>query len=463
MQEEERPLHGPRLRRPLLSPARIAAVYMVLAALWIIFSDRMLHAVFPDAQALAQAQTVKGLAFITITGLAIWALSRHMARQMEAIRRAQMAALAEREERFRAAFEQAAVGMALVTPDGAFRRVNDRYGELAGRTAEELASLSWADIVHPDDLPPLLDAAAAVAAGSRPHAHVEVRYLLPDGSPVWGRTTLSPVRQNNRVRLIAALCEDITIRKRMEQDLVHTVEELTRSNTELERFAHLASHDLKEPTRTQVSFAQLLERHLGDRLDGDGRVYLAHLVTGARRMRQIVDDLMLYASADTRQEPFRTVDLGRALAVALESLHASIESENAVVAVDGSLPTVSGLDAQIVQLLRALVGNALKFRHPDRPPRITVTAEPDGEMWRVTITDNGLGFDQERAEEAFQMFRRLHGPGVTPGSGIGLSLARRIVERHGGHISLTTRRDAGTTVSFTLPMVTSQSDARAAQ
>lgn len=463
MQEEEAPLHGPRSRRPLLSPVRIAAVYVTLAALWIVFSDRVLHAVFPDAAALAQAQTVKGLAFITITGLVIWALSRHMARQMEGIRRAQMDALAEREERFRAAFEQAAVGMALVTPEGSFRRVNDRYGELAGRSAAELATLSWADVVHADDLPPLLEAAAAVATGARPHAQVEVRYLLPDGTPVWGRTTLSPVHRNSHVRLIAALCEDITARKRMEQDLVHTVEELTRSNTELERFAHLASHDLKEPTRTQVSFAQLLERHLGDRLDADTRVYLTHIVTGARRMRQIVDDLMLYASADTRQEPFRSVDLNRALTVALESLHASIESQDAVVTVEAPLPTVSGLDAQIVQLFRAILGNALKFRHPDRPPRITVTAAPDGEMWRVTIADNGLGFDQERAEEAFQMFRRLHGPGVTPGSGIGLSLARRIVERHGGRIGLATRRDAGTTVCFTLPMVTSQSDARAAQ
>lgn len=454
---------GSRGVRTLLSPLRIAVIFVVIAALWIVFSDRLLHAVLPDAEAMAQAQTVKGLVFVLAVGGLIWALTRHLVSQIETVRRAQIAALRDSEERFRATFEQAAVGMAHATLDGCFRRINARLAAMLGRSAEDLAGLGWADVTHPDDIDDLARQIREVAAGRRPQAHVETRYLLPEGGIMWGRTTLSPIYgEDGRVQWLAAVCEDITLRKQMERDLVQTVEELTRSNTELERFAHLASHDLKEPTRILVSFSQLLERRLGETIDSEARTYLGHIIAGARRMRQIVDDLMAYARSDTRQERFRDVDLGRALEAALDSLTDSIDRENALVRVEGALPVVTGLDDQIVQVFRALVGNALKFRHPDRRPQVSIRAEPEGEQWCVEIVDNGVGFDQDRADEAFQVFRRLHGPGVTPGSGIGLALARRIVERHGGTISLTTRRDEGTTVRFCLPVGGSQS-ARAAE
>lgn len=439
--------------RTMLSPLRIAVIFVLFAATWIVFSDRALHAVFPEAESLAQAQTVKGLAFILATGGLIWALARHMVGQIEAARRSQIAALRASEERFRVTFEQAAVGMVHADVDGRFRRINDRFATMLGRPAETLIGLSWRDVTHPDDIAGVARSIADVASGERPHAHVENRYLCPGGGVLWGRTTLSPVfDEDGGIRWLAAVCEDITARKRAEQDLVLTVEELTRSNAELERFAHLASHDLKEPTRILVSFSQLLERHMDGRIDAEARSYLDHIVAGARRMRQIVDDLMAYARSDTRQEPFRNVELGRALEAALDPLRESIEEEAAEIRLVGPLPTVAGLDSQIVQVFRALIGNALKFRHPDRAPRIAVSAWPEDDQWCIEIADNGVGFDQERVDEAFQVFRRLHGPGVSPGSGIGLALVRRIVERHGGTVTLTTRRDEGTSVRFTLPM-----------
>lgn len=447
--DEQRPM---RAVRTLLSPLRIAAIFLLMAAAWIVFSDRILHALITDHDALAQAQTVKGLVFIGATAGLIWALARHMVGQIESVRRAQIEALRDSEERFRATFEQAAVGMAHAEPDGRFHRTNARLATMLGRSRDDLSGLAWPDVLHPDDRAAFSLPFCEVAGGTRSHAHVEVRFQRPDGVTLWGRTTLSPLfGPEGRVRWVAAVCEDITARKQMEADLVRTVEELTRSNTELERFAHLASHDLKEPTRILVSFAQLLERDLKDRLEPDSRSYLDHIVGGARRMRQIVDDLMAYARSDTRQERFRTVELDRALEAALEPLRESIAEEGAEIRLGTPLPAVNGLDAQIVQVFRALIGNALKFRHPDRPPVVTVAARPEGDRWCIEVADNGIGFEPERAEEAFQVFRRLHGPGVTPGSGIGLALCRRIVERHGGTITLETSRDTGTTVRFLLP------------
>lgn len=369
-------------------------------------------------------------------------------------RRRHFTALRDSEATLRAIFDQAAVGIAHTTPDGHYLRVNRRYADLLGRSVEELAGLSWQAVTHPDDVAVDKPVTDALSRGARDSAVLEKRYIQPDGTIVWARTTIAGVHdENGTVRYLVGVAEDITARKRMEADLLRSVAELERSNAELERFAHLTSHDLKEPTRSVVSFAQLLARRLEARgvLDPDTRADLDHLISGARRMRRIVDDLLVYARSDTRQERFRAVDLAAALEGTLDALRESIEAEGADIRVLDPLPRVHGLDGQIMQLLGALLGNALKFRHPDRPPVVTLAATRQGDFWRLEVADNGIGFDQSRSAEAFGLFTRLHGPGVTPGSGLGLALARRIVERHGGTISLHSQRGVGTRVTFTLP------------
>jgi signal transduction histidine kinase len=236
--------------------------------------------------------------------------------------------------------------------------------------------------------------------------------------------------------------------------LNQTMDELKRSNTELEQFAYVASHDLQEPLRMVASYLQLVSRRYGDRIDKDGHEFIAFAVDGSVRMQQLIDDLLSYSRVGTKGKAFVPTACEGVYAKATRNLQIAIEDRNASVTHD-ALPTLPADEGQLVQLLQNLVGNALKFCK-DRPPRVHVSAVKKGVEWEFTIRDNGIGIPKEQFDRVFQIFQRLHPREEYEGTGIGLAVCKKIVERHGGRIWPESEVGVGTTFHFTIPEVSVQ-------
>jgi light-regulated signal transduction histidine kinase (bacteriophytochrome) len=240
------------------------------------------------------------------------------------------------------------------------------------------------------------------------------------------------------------------VRRRTELELQRRVEELARSNADLEQFAYVASHDLQEPLRMVSSYVQLLARRYKGKLDPDADDFIGFTVEGATRMQRLINDLLAYSRVGTGDRARQAVDLERVMATVDTNLAHSIDEHHAEITHD-PLPTISGNEPQLVQLIQNLVSNAIKFHAPDRAPKVHVSARPDPAGWMITVRDNGIGIAPEYFERIFVIFQRLHPREIYDGTGIGLAIAKRIVERHGGRIWLDSRPNEGTTFSFTLP------------
>lgn len=260
------------------------------------------------------------------------------------------------------------------------------------------------------------------------------------------------VMKNEYGDMISIVCtaRDITERKRTEKKLKQIMAELERSNAELEEFAYVTSHDLQEPLRMVSSYLQLLERRYQGRLDSEADEFIAYAVDGATRMRDMINDLLDYSRVDTRGKHFEPTDCEAVLDRTLENLKMVVEESGAVVSHD-PLPTVMADNVQLIQLFQNLIGNAIKFCGKE-PPRIHILAEQKGKEWVFSVRDNGIGIDPEYAERIFQIFQRLHSRKEYPGTGIGLAICRRIVERHGGHIWVKSQPGTGSTFYFTIPI-----------
>ncbi|SDJ55596.1 HAMP domain-containing protein [Nonomuraea maritima] len=227
-------------------------------------------------------------------------------------------------------------------------------------------------------------------------------------------------------------------------------EELRRSNSELEQFAYVASHDLQEPLRKVASFTQMLEQRYGEQLDDRARQYIHYAVDGAKRMQLLINDLLDFSRVGRVNGGRSPMDAGAALDRALDNLSAALEDADAVVTRD-ELPRVDGNASQLTQLFQNLVENAVKFRSAE-PPRIHIGVRRDGDMWEFSCSDNGIGVNQKYADRIFLIFQRLHARDVYPGTGIGLALCRKIVEYHGGRLWLDGDADGhGTTFRWLLP------------
>lgn len=225
--------------------------------------------------------------------------------------------------------------------------------------------------------------------------------------------------------------------------------ELERSNKELETFAYIASHDLQEPLRMIASYTQLLEHRYGAQLDDTAREFIGFAVDGANRMQALIQALLQYSRVETKGAPFTKVPLVEVMDAVRRDLQLVIEEKGARVTND-PLPVVHADRAQMNQLVQNLVGNALKFSRASAP-EVHVSAREDGDRWVLSVRDNGIGIDKRYHERIFQIFQRLHGPADFPGTGIGLAVCRRIVERHGGSIWVESASGAGSTFLFTLP------------
>ena len=293
-----------------------------------------------------------------------------------------------------------------------------------------------------------------LTAGARLVADGDYSHRIEPGGPadLW---SLAVSMEGMRSGLVSALDDSraaAEVTAQQAADLDAQAGELRRSNAELEQFAYVASHDLQEPLRKVASFCQLLEKRYGDQLDERGLQYIAFAVDGAKRMQVLINDLLTFSRVGRSGELAERLPLDQPLDTALNSLSVAIEDADAVVERPERLPEVVGDPTLLAMLWQNLIGNALKFRAPGRPPvvQITAAAQPDG-GWQFAVTDNGIGIPPEFAEKVFVIFQRLHGRGVYPGTGIGLALCKRIVEQHGGEMHLDTSYADGTRIIFTLP------------
>jgi PAS domain S-box-containing protein len=283
-------------------------------------------------------------------------------------------------------------------------------------------------------------------------ANTDVIGSLPDGR--WIQVIERPTTDGG----VIGIRINATEVKQKEAELEETTRqleeysrELKRSNTELEQFAYVASHDLQEPLRMVASYCQLLKRRYGGKLDADADDFIGFAVEGASRMQRLINDLLSYSRVGHRGETFAPLLAGNLVTAALGNLEAAITDAGARVEV-GDLPEINGDRTQLVQLFQNLIGNAVKFRR-DEPPVIQISAMPDGEFAEFTVADNGIGIEREYVEKVFLIFQRLHDRDQYSGTGIGLAIVKKVVDRHGGKVWIDSTPGQGSRFKFTLPLV----------
>ncbi|MBA3499505.1 MAG: PAS domain S-box protein [Myxococcota bacterium] len=346
-------------------------------------------------------------------------------------------------------------------PDGELDYHNRRWYELAGREGDA-GDARWIDLIHPDDQAESLARwQLAITTG---HAYErEHRLRSKDGEYRWFLRRAVPVRNGEGVitRWLGT-CTDIDERKRSEDLLRSSALLLAQSNRELEHFATVASHDLQEPLRKIHSFAGCLREEQAATLNAEGLDYLKRIQNATTRMTTLVSDLLEFSRISSKGKPLIPVNLNEVLSGVISDLEARLHQTGGRVDFE-RLPIVASDQIQMRQLLQNLIGNALKFHRKDVPPIVRVTAElvegldamgrmhPEAAC-RISVADNGIGFDEKYLEKVFTIFQRLHGRGVYEGTGIGLAVCRRIVERHGGTITARSQPGQGSTFIVTLPV-----------
>ena len=318
--------------------------------------------------------------------------------------------------------------------------VNPSYETIWGHNREHLYEnpTAFVDAVHPDDRERVRE-----LVEEQIEYETEYRIVRPNGSERWIHDRTNAVHdEDGTVARIVGIASDITERKRYQRNL-------KESNERLEQFASAASHDLQEPLRMIISYLNLIERRYDEALDEDGQEFLEFAVDGAERMREMIDGLLEYSRVETRGDPFGSVELEEVLEDVRTDLQLQIEESDAEITAE-SLPRVQGDGGQLRQVFQNLLSNAIEYSD-EKPPSVHISAACEGSKWRISVRDEGIGIDPTDTDRIFEVFQRLHTHEEHDGTGIGLALCKRIVERHGGEIWVESEPGKGTTFSFTLP------------
>lgn len=343
--------------------------------------------------------------------------------------------------------------------DGRITFINPSARRLLGWADDEGVGLALHDAVHhhradgtayPSCECPMF----LTLRDGQPREVTDEVYWRKDGTAFPVEYSVSAIRRDDVTTGVVVVFRDITQRRAIEQALHDKTAELERSNTELEQFAYVASHDLREPLRMVTSYMALLERRYGDRLDQDARDFIAFARDGAQRMDRLVLDLLEYSRIGRIAPPKETLTLRQIVDDAVRPLQAQTEAEGGAVRVEDGLddlPPVFGCRDELARLVQNLVANALKYHHPDRPPLVTLSARRDGAAVVLSVADNGIGIDPQYFDRIFMIFQRLHTREQYPGTGIGLAICKRVAEQHGGRIWLESSPGQGSTFHVRLP------------
>jgi two-component system, chemotaxis family, sensor kinase Cph1 len=354
------------------------------------------------------------------------------------------------EKRFRLLAEAVPQIVWTADPDGDVDYYNRKWTEFSGIPQKKSLGWKWSAAVHPDDREQSMATWRRSVAEGTP-CEIEHRLRRADGAYRWFLSRALPIRdEQGRVLRWFGTATEITELREAQRALEKTNEELGRSNQELEQFAYIASHDLQTPLRSITGFLDLLSRRYQGKLGPEADEFIAFAVDGAQRMHQLINDILAFSRVTTHGLPFGPVDCRAILDRALVNLRAAIGESGAVIS-QGELPTVGGDESQLAQLFQNLVDNAIKYRKPGEPPRIHVAAEEKETEWVFRVEDNGIGFDPRHTERVFQIFQRLHTTSEYSGTGIGLAICKKIVERHDGRMWVETEPGQGSTFYFTLP------------
>ena len=361
------------------------------------------------------------------------------------------------EHFFRSIFENSPLGKSLTGLDGSLK-INQSFSRILGYNLEEFKGKKWQEVTHPDDIEESGRIVQSLLDGERETANFEKRYIHKDGHYVWTEVNTSLLRDiEGKPQFFITTINDISKRKAFQEKLNESKEnleklnqDLIRSNLELEQFAYVASHDLQEPLRMVSSYTQLLEKRYKDQLDESAKEFIHFAVDGAVRMQGLINDLLEFSRVTTKGKSFSKVNLTDVLAQARINLQSKITESQTLISVD-ELPMVKADEGQLVRLFQNLIDNAIKYR-ADRIPVIHISATSEDKFVTISVSDNGIGIDQKFFERIFIIFQRLHSRDQYGGTGIGLAICKRIVERHGGKIWLESTPGEGSTFYFTLKL-----------
>ncbi|NJK68291.1 MAG: response regulator [Microcoleus sp. CSU_2_2] len=306
-------------------------------------------------------------------------------------------------------------------------------------------------VLHPDDAASHQIAVTWMLENPGIPKLLEYRLRHKNGNWVWLEGVATNWLNDPDITAFVMLTRDISDRKRAEIALNHYTEELTRSNAELEQFAYVASHDLQAPLSTIAGYAQLLESRYQNLLDAQAHKFIRNIINSCVRMQTLIDDLLEYSGVGRSQKPFLLTDCNRVFEEACANLQLAIGKKQATVT-SGDLPVVVADRSQLVQLFQNLIGNAIKYGGVDRPIIVRVSVALQGNSWLFSVEDNGIGIAEQYQKQIFQIFQRLHTQREYSGTGIGLAICQKIVERHGGRIWVESEPDRGATFYFSLPV-----------
>ena len=352
-------------------------------------------------------------------------------------------------EQMKATLDQHAA-TALVDLNGKFITVNEKLCAKTGYSSAELIGQNI-KILNSQAHPPAFFKNMWTTVLDGRTWHGEICNRSKDGALNWGATSITPhLDKHGNIVNFSYLCTDITDRVFTQQKLVGSVLAHEQSNEDLQQFANIVSHDMQEPLRMVSSFLTLLSRRYGEQLDDSARQYIAYAVEGANRMQDLLAGLLEFSRVQTRGDPFSDLDLTVAVEAAVSNLSLLIEDTGAEITID-PLATVQGDKTQLMQLFQNLIANAIKFCK-DPPPMIRIGAVQKDGGWSVAVKDNGIGIDPKNFERVFQIFQRLHARQEYAGTGVGLAVCKRIMERHNGAISVQSELGQGTTFTLIFPI-----------
>lgn len=311
---------------------------------------------------------------------------------------------------------------------------------------EERATM-WQEIMHPDDFERVSQ--EVLAAYDRGEGIIEYRVYDSEGKLHDLEGHMKVIKWADKREVLLTINMDVTERKNATRELSRYAQELKRSNEELQQFAYVASHDLQEPLRMVTSYMQLLQQRYKEQLDPDAQEFISYAVDGASRMKALIQDLLTYSRVETAAREFSTVDMNEVVKTVQRHLRFTLEETKTAITFD-EMPKIRADEQQITQLFQNLISNAIKFRS-DQDPHIHIGVKKEGRFWQFCVQDNGIGIDQQYYQRIFIIFQRLHNRSKYPGTGIGLAICKKVVERHGGNIWVESTPGQGTTFFFTLP------------